>query len=138
MFLFGYWALGNRQMFFNEPHAIEHKNASPDPGHPLISFKYGVNHTHLILLFVIYLAIATMFGPCIGAAMDKCGFARKQRKVDVDENLGDYWEALVGKEQKEWYANECYQRQALGIKTVSEKGFEKLRTENNLKLMKKC
>ena len=133
MAMVGYWALGNRQMFFNENREIAHLNVSPDPGHPLVSFKYGVNHTHLVLLFLIYLVIASLFGDWLYAALDKCGFARKQKKVDVDEGLDSYWEALVGKEQKEWYAAECYQRKNLGIKTVSDKGLERLRTAKRLK-----
>jgi hypothetical protein len=33
MFFLGYWALGNRQIFFNEAHPVVHKNQVADPGH---------------------------------------------------------------------------------------------------------
>jgi len=47
---------------------------------------------------------------------------------DVNENLAPYWQSIIGKEQKEWYANECYQRKALGLQTIDDRALEHLRT----------
>jgi hypothetical protein len=33
MFTLGYWAVGNRQIFFGEANPVEHKNQVADPGH---------------------------------------------------------------------------------------------------------
>jgi len=91
MFLFGYWALGNRQIFFNETHSIEHLNEAHDPHHPLMSFRYGVNHTHFILLFLMYLCVVIFFGSKVLKCMSKLGLKSTKVDVDVDENLSSYW-----------------------------------------------
>jgi hypothetical protein len=50
MFLFGYWFLGNRQMFFNEAHHVEYKSEIVDLKHNL--FYSDLNHSHPMLLFL--------------------------------------------------------------------------------------
>jgi hypothetical protein len=52
---------------------------------------------------------------------------------DVTEDLDEYWQNIVGKEQMEWYANELYQRSALKIKTLDDRSLEKLRTSKRTK-----
>lgn len=37
-----------------------------------------------------------------------------------DEKLPNYWAALPGHVQMEWYAQEIYDRKNLGIKTLSK------------------
>lgn len=46
--------------------------------------------------------------------------------LDIDESLDCYWQAIIGKEQKEWYANEIYQREVLGIKTLDDNALREL------------
>jgi hypothetical protein len=52
---------------------------------------------------------------------------------DVTEDLDEYWQNLVGKEQMEWFANELYNRSALKIKTLDNRSLEKLRTTKRTK-----
>ena len=40
MLSFGYWALGNRQMFFGEVPPIEFASDNIDPGHHLFDFEH--------------------------------------------------------------------------------------------------
>jgi len=51
MLAFGYWMLGNRQMFFNDIPKISHMNEIYNPGHALIDYTQGYNHTVAILIF---------------------------------------------------------------------------------------
>ena len=63
MFLLGYWALGNRQIFFNESNHVTHNNEVTDPGHQLIYWKelYTFNHVSLILFAFIGFVVLTLF-----------------------------------------------------------------------------
>ena len=61
MFTLGYWAMGNRQIFYGDADTIDFKNQVPNPGHPLFSFKEigKIDHTHMILCLLICLLILT-------------------------------------------------------------------------------
>ena len=73
-----------------------------------------------LIVYIILLLFGTLVGkycPCFkGPSFDK----------DVDENLGSYWKTIVGKEQKEWYADEIYKRAVLGIKTLDDRALNHL------------
>ena len=58
MIAFGYWQLGNRQIFFNEINPKITKSEEYDPKHHLVDFSKGVNHT---LLFFIYVPLFVFF-----------------------------------------------------------------------------
>lgn len=127
MFLFGYWALSNRQIFFNEAYGhVDHANKAHDPGHEAFAKWANLNHTHLmffaLIIYILLLIFGSLFGklcPCFkGPSLDK----------DVDENLASYWKTIVGKEQKEWYADEIYKRAVLGIKTLDNRALKHLGT----------
>ena len=45
MLSFGYWQLGNRQIFFNESHPIDFASEKYDPKHYLFNFDSGFHHT---------------------------------------------------------------------------------------------
>jgi len=53
--------------------------------------------------------------------------------MDIDENLGSYWECLTGTDQKRWFTKECHLQKRLNISTVDRIGFESLRTRNRKK-----
>ena len=54
---------------------------------------------------------------------------------DVNEQLGCYWECISGLDQKRWFTRETHQRKNLGIKFVTDKNYELLRSA---KRGKKC
>lgn len=54
---------------------------------------------------------------------------------DVNEQLGCYWEAISGIDQKRWFTRETHQRKNLGIKFLTDENYELLRTS---KRGKKC
>lgn len=41
-------------------------------------------------------------------------------KVDIFEDLGNYWKCLSGMDQKRWFAKELYNRNKLNIKTLDD------------------
>jgi len=61
MLTFGYWQLGNRQIFFNQIPQITHKNEIYDPKHDLIDFSDGYNYTLLYLIFIVVLLMFNLY-----------------------------------------------------------------------------
>lgn len=41
-------------------------------------------------------------------------------KIDVDENLGNYWKCLSGIDQKRWFTKEIHLRKTLKIRTLDD------------------
>ena len=112
---------------------MAHANATMDPGHPLVSD--GINHTHLILIFAIILIIQTLFETRIGTLIREkkipilYGLLKSNMEnKEVDEQLNSFWTSLMGTYQKEWYCDETYSREVLGVKTLNDRAYEKLRT----------
>jgi hypothetical protein len=102
MFLIGYWGLGNRQVFFNEPFIeMDHANSTPNPNHLALSFKHGWNHTHLCLLMFILLVIEALFSNKMWPCFKKILYYDEKKMLntdDVTENLDEYWKNIIGKE----------------------------------------
>ena len=55
MFLLGFWALGNPQIFFNENEEKIFANLEGDSKHRIASFRFGPNHLHMCLVFLFFL-----------------------------------------------------------------------------------
>lgn len=111
MFSFGYWALGNRQIFFNMPGHFDltADQTSFTPGHRVfgeegIKIEWGWTPS-IISLFIfgimcLYVtvsqAIFRIMG-CISSKRDAQGF--KRNSSIADEKLGNYFDCLT-KEDK--------------------------------------
>jgi hypothetical protein len=52
MLFFGYWMMGNRQMFYNEHIEVEYGNKSLLTSHVPFDFSKGLDYTLVILIFV--------------------------------------------------------------------------------------
>jgi hypothetical protein len=55
MFLFGYWFLGNRQIFYNVTEERKYSWTEADPKHGVIPLEYDATTLILILLIQIIL-----------------------------------------------------------------------------------
>ena len=57
MFTMAYWALGNKQIFFNVPVTLKYTNKPGDPQHYVFSFdtEFGPDHLALVILFLCVL-----------------------------------------------------------------------------------
>lgn len=52
---------------------------------------------------------------------------KEDDEANIDEGLGNFFEAMEGKEQKEMYATEVYNRKTLNLRCLSEESLERLR-----------
>lgn len=123
MFLFGYWQIGNRQIFFNDADPKVSSSLKVDPDHPLVDFKTA-NQTVVAFIILVVLLVISFSGGFVFRALARMGILRSVSQLnadlDVDEDLPNYFQALPGMEQKSWYANEIYLRNRLGFKTISD------------------
>ena len=52
MLSFGYWQLGNRQIFFNDFSSKLNQGDLQETNHKLLDYSEGVNHTAIFLVFL--------------------------------------------------------------------------------------
>ena len=136
MMAFGYWYLGNRQMFFNEYSPIERANSAiQDPNHHIVDFSDGFSHPQLLLIAMILFIVKEQLISVVSKAMNLLGIVNTKKledilddKISYDENLGLFWECLTGLDQKRWFTKEIHHRSQLHIQTMDSHQLEHLRT----------
>jgi hypothetical protein len=126
MYLLGYWAIGNRQLFDKELYPKEYYGTETDPGHSMFSPYWDA--TYVCLIYLVLSLLGQLITPKI-ASNFTCKFFKNWEEQDIDENLGQFWSNLSAFDQKLWYTNEVYQRNVLKIKTISDESLEILRTD---------
>ena len=77
MFLFGYWAMSNAQMFLNIPPERAFTNRSPNPKHELIDLNHGLNQG-LLALFIFAFWLFKIFWVSIGQPLIDCCFKKDE------------------------------------------------------------
>lgn len=71
--------------------------------------------------------------------MKKCDMVQDTDEIEVDENLGNYFETLPNHARKNWLATELNNNHRLGIKTMGFETLEQMRTTiGKNKEMKNC
>lgn len=120
LFSFGYWAVGNSQIFFGVAPIKVQSNVQGDPEHGLLNFK-GINQTHFALVCALFLITHKFCHSIITACTNCCCKQEDEediRGLDIKERLGNYFESISGDVQKNWYADEVYINERFGVKTL--------------------
>ena len=111
MFFFGYWAMGNAQIFMNRPSETYFINRAANPKHNWIDFSALPDQSHLALLGLIYWLIRTNYEVLSNLPVILCGCCHKDReaaaqkaksvlsrlsskKQPTNEQIPLYWRAL--------------------------------------------
>lgn len=116
MIIFSYWQLTNRQMFFNEVELKQYSNEIVKPAHVLFDYSKGIDHTIFLLMFIPLFIFWNSFLNFFIAVFRKVGLHKKKSdEVVFDENLGEYWDNLIGQEQKRWFTKDTHNRNQLNI-----------------------
>lgn len=71
MFVFGYWGLGNRQIFFNEASDRVYANTIVNPEHEPFDYDLGVDQT-LMILFVLWVLLMIYFFHFVNSCCTFC------------------------------------------------------------------
>lgn len=90
-------------------------------------------------MFLVFIPIFIFFDQIFNGlriVASKCKLLKELRGIDiywnidlqVNENLGNYWNCIKGQLQLRWFTKELHLNQNLGIKTLDSGGMEKLKT----------
>mmetsp|Transcript_39255 Transcript_39255/g.37673 ORF Transcript_39255/g.37673 Transcript_39255/m.37673 type:complete len:291 (-) Transcript_39255:46-918(-) len=137
MMLFGYWVLGNRQIFYNR---VVAKTYRSDPTlsthHPL---DIELDQSFPLLIMGLLILLALFFDNTCQNLLVKAGLMSHDKEIEVDEKLGKYHECLSLLHRKAWRVEELHMRKHFGISTINDALFQNLQsTDFTGKKIKNC
>ena len=96
MFFLGFWALGNRQIFYNVPQELIFSNID---GNPMRDYFFEDDyHKFLCLLVFIFLIFFHILRKLRSIFLRICPCCKASLKSDEieDQELPEYWDAIRG------------------------------------------
>lgn len=102
---FGYWQISNKQMFDSVVIPIKHQGELPQTGHVLFK-DIRLDHAFPMFLFAIITVVYAVASTCCKKCFNSVFPCHKSKKIEVDENLPDYFSTLP-MEQSEWILAEA-------------------------------
>ena len=126
-FLFGYWTMGNKQIFNNTVVPVAYKGEAVPADHSGWPWDSDGPAIPLFVMFVFFL-VGMLLTDLTKKCLRKCDLASEFEDVEVDEQLGNYFETIPGFTRKSWFTTEVYNTNRLGIKMMGTGAFEQLRT----------
>jgi len=130
--MFGYWFLGEPQIFDNV--AIPQNLTSDVEITGQTAAPTGLPNLPFFVFFIIF-TLWLFFNSCCKKLMIKLRLMSPEEDPEVNEGLGTYFQCVPNYMRKSAYAEECYKREKLGLKTMSDANLEKLRTTKGGKKM---
>ena len=100
----GYWMLSNKQMFGNTVNKIELSSQQMEASHTFSSL-WDLNATTPMLFFCGVNLIIGFLRTFFSEKLSNWGFTGSECKIEVDENLPDFFNALKLRD-KEWFLTE--------------------------------
>ena len=90
-----------------------------------------------MFFFLIGFCVVQCCGDFFRCCLKRCDMVQDTDEIEVDEQLGNYFETLPNHSRKNWLATEVSNSQRLGIKTMGVGTYEQLRTtQGKTKVMK--
>jgi hypothetical protein len=119
MMLFGYWSLGNNQIFGDlvsgrlqktDPVITDHTGIDISPRKP----------SFVLLLMTGALVIFLLFTGIIKKMLIACHIMSADANIDVNERLGTYAQSLNEASRKVWLIEQKHLKELVGCQTISE------------------
>ena len=128
MMLFGFWIMGNHQIFNN---FVEGREYRFDPVHTDHS-GYQIVPDQTLPLFIMSAAmfVFLILSGAFKKLLQKCRLIDEDKEDDVDENLGTYAQCLDPKNRKAWLIEEKHLRKKFGVHTVTDEMLERLKEQS--------
>ena len=82
----------------------------------------------MIFIILIILVVARVCHVIVLYIVKKASENKSEDEDNIDEGLGELFDCMSGKEQKEMYATEVYNRKSLNLRSMSDESLERLRT----------
>ena len=115
-------------MFFNEAYLKMNQKDVVRTHHNWFDTSKGFDHTFAILAFFPFFLYFDKFLEGI-VKVDRClrkclGLKKKWFDRDFfNENLGFYWDCIIGQEQKRWFTKETHMRKELNIAQLDDDNY---------------
>ncbi len=88
MMIFGYWIMGNNQIFNNYVSESVYKTDPITTDHKGYNIRLDVSLPLLIIGVIFFIFI--FFNDFLMSLIQKCGFFKEEKEAEVDEKLGTY------------------------------------------------
>lgn len=122
-FIFGYWIMGNKQIFNNTVVSVEFNNVPVPTDHN--GWPWNENGPAVPMFFFLCAFLIVMCGKkYIAMCLKRCNLSQDTDEIEVDEQLGNYFETLPNHQRMNWLATEVNNSQRLGIKTFGTGSYE--------------
>lgn len=87
----------------------------------------------------IIIFIGTFFNNVFTTCLEKVDVCEKQKEIDIDENLGNYFDCLTLLSRKSWYIEEMHLRQKFDIETLNDRALTRIKeAKNKSRVIKDC
>jgi hypothetical protein len=119
MMLFGYWCLGNNQIFGDlvsgrlqktDPVITNHSGIDISPRKP----------SFVLLLMSVALVIFLIFAGFLKKMLIACKIMSEDADIEVDEGLGTYAQSLNEASRKMWLIEQKHLKDMIGCQTITE------------------
>ncbi|CDW90155.1 UNKNOWN [Stylonychia lemnae] len=128
MMIFGFWQLGNMQIF---SHEIGIKDYATDPVVTNHDIQLSGDQALPLFIFAIIFFACLFFNDLIFGLLVKGNICESQEEDEVDEQLGSYFECLTPYQRKIWFYEEKHLQRTLKITTIDDYAKEKLRSSKS-------
>jgi hypothetical protein len=137
MMIFGYWTMGNRQIFDNVVIANEYKTDPVQTDHK--GYNIAVDQALPLFVMAAFMFVFIFFNDLFLTILQRLHLAKVDQEAEVDEKLGTFTQCLGPKKRKIWRIEEYHMRNELGIRTLSDKMLEDLKFSGyHNKMIKTC
>ena len=117
-------------MFFNEVELKQNQRDVVDSKHSVFDFSKGFDHTIIFIILIIFMFFFNNIMSYMTKILIKLNLHKEVKSIDemdFNENLGSYFECIIGQEQKRWFTKETHMRNKLNIKQVDDTCYEFLK-----------
>lgn len=124
LFFFGYWTMGNMQIFNSKITPLTNSGTPLTTDHGVAPSGDQALPLFIVGMITITVMITTTF--CSGC-LRKMHLMVEDKVELVDENVGNYYQCVPLAERKRWYAQELHADKNLGISTMGKNSMDELK-----------
>mmetsp|Transcript_44012 Transcript_44012/g.42598 ORF Transcript_44012/g.42598 Transcript_44012/m.42598 type:complete len:185 (-) Transcript_44012:303-857(-) len=125
LFAMTYWILGNNQVFDNQVFVQEYTSNITFSGHSVIKdlSDYQFDQSMPCFFMAVLLLVCIPFGSLITSCLNACTGGSFEIKLNIDENLERYYDALDEDDKKFTVLEEENMRNNYKVKTLLDQNF---------------
>jgi len=127
LMLFGYWCMGNMQIFTDNVHPLTNASVPLTTDHNVYPSS-STNQALPMFIVGLVLLFGLLFWDFIKPLFSKLGLAEDDEDIIVDEKVGSFYECVSVADRKRWYAEELHAVKDLGISSMGKGSVDRMRS----------